>query len=334
MKKFSFLFIFSLLLIKVFAQYPPAAGQTGSTAIYKDASVFIDWAVACSISRGYVNISDTSFEDPAYPGTNKASFGNENAANGIADNNIVSLGDNGTAILTFTNPIVNGTGFDFAVFENSFDDFFLELAYVEVSSDGTHFVRFPSVSLTQSDTQIQSFGILDPTKIHNLAGKYKVSYGTPFDLSDLQDSSGVNINHITQIRILDVIGSIAEPFINFDSQGHIINDPFPTPFWTAGFDLDAVGVIHNTQNTGINPENIISNGISIYPIPANDYLNIQTNSLFNNKAQLLNCLGEVLSVFDINSYTKIDIKNLSKGIYFLILKDENSLVTTLKFLKK
>ena len=38
------------------------------------------------------------------------------------------------------------------VFENDFrymgDDYFCELGYVDVSSDGTNFARFPSVSLT------------------------------------------------------------------------------------------------------------------------------------------------------------------------------------------
>ena len=34
-------------------------------------------------------------------------------------------------------------------------------------------------------------------------------------------------------------------YASYDSQGNIINDPFPTPFETGGFDLDAIGVIHS-----------------------------------------------------------------------------------------
>jgi len=59
-------------------------------------------------------------------------------------------------------------GFDFAVFENSFNDSFLELAFVEVSSDGINFVRFPATSNTQTDVQITGFGTIDPTYINNL----------------------------------------------------------------------------------------------------------------------------------------------------------------------
>ena len=51
-------------------------------------------------------------------------------------------------------PIVNGPGPDFATFENGFSQgwtspfIFAELAYVEVSSNGTDFIRFPTHSLT------------------------------------------------------------------------------------------------------------------------------------------------------------------------------------------
>ena len=69
----------------------------------------------------------------------------------------VSLGDGGTVVLTFPQPIGDVPGPDFAVFENGFkafdNSFFLELAHVEVSSDGVNFYRFPSSSLTPSLSQ-------------------------------------------------------------------------------------------------------------------------------------------------------------------------------------
>ncbi len=330
MKKFTFLLVLTLLFTSVFAQYPPAAGQIGSTAIYKDSSIFIDWAVACNITRGYVNISDTTFEDPAYPGTNKASFGDSSAAIGIADNNTISLGDGGKAVLQFNHPISNGIGFDFAVFENAFDDIFLELAYVEVSSDGIHFVRFPSVSLTQSNTQIPGFGTLDATKIHNLAGKYKVFYGTPFDLSDLQDSSGININYITHVRIVDVVGSISETLKNYDSQGHIINDPFPTPFWTCGFDLDAVGVINNTTNTGIYEDKSTKQYIRFFPNPSTDFITIETNNATSDHFQLIDICGKIVKQAVFINSIKIEINDLMSGIYFAKITNEKGEIITRK----
>jgi hypothetical protein len=46
------------------------------------------------------------------------------------------------------------------------------------------------------------------------------------------------------VRIIDVVGSIDPAFGTRDSLGNLINEPFPTPFSSSGFDLDAVGVIH------------------------------------------------------------------------------------------
>lgn len=163
---------------------------------------------------------------------------------------IVSLGRGGSITLTFYPPIKNGKGWDFAVFENAFNDYFLELAYVEVSSDGNTFIRFNNCSLTPS--RVNSFGTIDPTNITGLAGKYKKGYGTPFDLSDLfmrpeVYSGKVNINQISHVRIIDIMGDGN----NFDDRtvamkdqwgdNSPIYDPYPT-FQSAGFDLDAVGV--------------------------------------------------------------------------------------------
>jgi hypothetical protein len=154
------------------AQYPPAAGVSGTTAIHKDSSDIVAWATGISITRGLLDASDPSFE---INGSNLVTFGELSLALGPAEGNsadVVSLGDRGVATLTFEHAITNGPGFDFCVFENSFTDFFLELAFVEVSSDGERFVRFPAVSLTPAEFQINGFGNTNPEEIHNFAGKY------------------------------------------------------------------------------------------------------------------------------------------------------------------
>ena len=221
----------------VYSQYAPAAGQPGSTALRSDSSCFINWAKRCSIQRGLrqINVPDSGF----------ASVGTAARAEGpAASNGVVSLGDGGIATLTFDPPITNGNGFDFAVFENTFLDTFLELAFVEVSTDSLAWARFPAKSLTQTKTQTSAFGFTQPTQIHNLAGKYRHPFGTPFDLQDLAMMSNIRINEIKYVRIIDVVGSLDSTLGSKDSDGRIINDPWPTPFPSSGFDLDAVGVIH------------------------------------------------------------------------------------------
>jgi hypothetical protein len=221
--------------------YDGAAGSPGSLAVSKDDPAFVGWATGFTdLVRGPAQIGD--------PGAGFASFGSGELALGPAVGSsfdVVSLGDGGRITLTFGAPITNGPGWDFAVFENGFSDTFLELAFVEVSSNGVDFFRFPSVSLTPTDTQVGGFGTLDPTNIYNLAGKHRQGFGTPFDLAELVGISPLlNVNSVTHVRLIDVIGVVGSAFSTTDSLGNEINDPWPTPFASSGFDLDAVGVRH------------------------------------------------------------------------------------------
>ena len=194
--------------------------------------------------------------DIANPGGAVASFGTTANTLGPADAtvaapfSVLSLGDGGYITLGFASAITNGPGADFAVFENGFESgspgiFFLELAFVEVSSNGTDFFRFPAISLTSTASQVGSFGSIDSTNLYNLAGKQAVGFGTGFDLSDLIGISPfLDINFITQVRIRDVVGSINPLYATYDSLGNIVNDPWKTNFNTGGFDLDAIGVLN------------------------------------------------------------------------------------------
>ncbi|MGE3539582.1 MAG: hypothetical protein AB7N91_19400 [Candidatus Tectimicrobiota bacterium] len=226
--------------------YAPPAGQAGSTAIDQASPLIINWATGFQdLMRGPHNIVNSS---PL------ASFGTGNNALGPATSstsNVVSLGDGGRITLTFSAPITDGPGPDLAVFENSFSDQFLELAFVEVSTNGSDFVRFPAMSLTPTVSQIGSFDPLDATDLNNLAGKYRGGFGTPFDLSEVRGLSPlVDVDHIFYVRIVDVIGTIDPTYATRDAAGNIINDPYPTAFASGGFDLDAVGVLHQTPEPG------------------------------------------------------------------------------------
>ena len=171
--------------------------------------------------------------------------------------------------------IRNGAGYDFAVFENAFVSQFTtltgsfggqmlaELGYVEVSSNGTDFVRFASVSLTAD--RVGPFGTIEVSNVYNLAGKHPNAYGvctgTPFDLDELAEhpdvvSGLVDLNDIRYVRIVDVPGAG-----NFFDQATSHVDPATWPGWlnyakvhpvydawlttgSGGFDLEAVGVLH------------------------------------------------------------------------------------------
>ncbi|GAB4446911.1 MAG: hypothetical protein OHK0036_00480 [Bacteroidia bacterium] len=307
--------IFILLIVVILnhftgsAQFAGPVGSGNTTAIHKDSSIFVSWATQCKIVRGWKNIADTTL--------GKVTFGDSTKAIGKADGTgVVSLGDGGYAILTFTAPIKDGPGFDFAVFENSFNGTFLELAYVEVSSDGVNFYRFPSTCLLQDTLQYDNAANMDCSKINNLAGKYLVNYGTPFDLSELSGIPGLDINHITHIKIIDVVGSIDNQYARYDSYGHKINDPYPTPFASGGFDLDAVGVIHQNA-VGIFELSSLTQ-IKIYPNPFPEKISIEKSNNENYNVIILSIDGKIIHQFIIsNTLEIVDLSWLSKGYYFI-----------------
>lgn len=292
------------------AQFPPAAGLPGSTALHKDSVEWVAWANICTVQRGFLNIANQT--------AGLVSSGSEPDACGIAgEGGLLSLGDGGIAILQFPIPISNGLGPDFAVFENAFNHTFLELAFVEVSSDGQNFVRFPSISNNDTSVQIGPFGASDASKIHNLAGKYRADYGTPFDLEELKDSSIIDINNITHLRIIDVVGSIVPEYCSRDSRGVIINDPWTTPFNEGGFDLDAVGVINTTESSSISP---IDSKIKVYPNPIAQVLMIESESVENYA--IYNISGQLIHSGTVNLKTILDCSNWQTGVYVLKIADK------------
>lgn len=316
MNKFRLIVLFSLFFTIIFGQdYAPAAGVEGTTAIKYDSSVFVAWATGIELQRGLINIENYEAE---YQGSSWATFGEaEDAlgpATGSTTEGVVSLGDSGVAILTFDIPITNGEGWDFAIFENGVTDNFLELAFVEVSSDGEHFVRFPCHSQTQTETPIGGFGSIDPTYIHNFAGKYRVGYGTPFDLEELKDSSNLDVSRITHVKIVDVIGTLGEK-ATYDSYGNKVNDPFPTPFNSGGFDLAGVGVIHEwTETSGFLEEEEYQ--LRIYPNPSKGHVNIIADSNFDT-VEISNQLGETIEIIALDKNIKSQTVDLPTGFYFL-----------------
>ncbi|MDP2385576.1 MAG: T9SS type A sorting domain-containing protein [Bacteroidota bacterium] len=306
------LFFGSLFLIcglRSVAQFAPPAGQLGTSAMHMDSSVFVAWASGCSIVQEYQDISN--------PSAGYANVGDNTMAVGIAGaNGTVSLGDGGSAVLTFDAPIMDGPGADFAVFENSFSDDFLELAFVEASSDGINFFRFPAISNTQDSVQVGSFGYTDATKINNLAGKYRYGFGTPFDLQDLNGISGLDVNAITHVKIIDVVGNIDPLYATYDSQGNKVNDPWPTPFGSSGFDLDALGVIHTASVDVKNVEKDIV--FTIFPNPVIDNVTIVLGSQDDVSVSLKNSVGQlILFQSNVKSKYRFDLTLLEKGLYFL-----------------
>ncbi|MGI9289671.1 MAG: hypothetical protein ACR2QG_00180 [Gammaproteobacteria bacterium] len=240
--------------------FAPAAGQPNSTAVSSTDPSIEAWATGYKDYQQGTNLAAEFIAPEKAVGVPGNSNGNSEGV--VFD--VVSLGRGGSITMTFSRPIYNGPGYDFAVFENSFNDTFLEFAKVEVSSDGFNFVAFPAFS--QVPGPVGAFGSVDVTDVEQLAGKYRGGFGTPFDLEQLVGLSSVDLNDIRYIRLNDVVGDGGEPndltpqaladWLGVDlselpptlitlinSAPPVIYDVYPT-IDSAGFDLDAVGVIN------------------------------------------------------------------------------------------
>jgi hypothetical protein len=214
------------------------SGPTDTTnaldgAIVSGSSRFVGWANAIDASRTYfaprgaTAISETSFN----------SLGDLDAAEIAAGASV------GYLTVTFPQALRDGAGADFAVFENGFtfgtpNGLFAELAYVEVSTNGTDFARFSSVSTNTAPVAGSgAFAGFDMSNVYNLAGKHAAGFGTPFDLAQLAANPLVaagllDLNQINYVRLVDIPGNGAFK----DSLGNGILDNWLTT-GTGGFDF-------------------------------------------------------------------------------------------------
>ena len=314
------IWLMAMVPVALWAQFAPAQDKPGTTAMHADSSAFVAWATGCTVERGPMRIDK--------PENGLASYGADSLALGMPGGtfDVVSLGDGGKAILTFASPIYNGPGPDFAVFENGFanaqnpDTWALELGFVEVSSDGENYFRFPAVTYVQTETQLGNAGSINPAQLHNFASKYGAFYGTPFDLDEVEDNALLDKNKVTHIRIVDVIGNIDPEYANYDAEGHIINDPWPTGFASSGMDLDAVGVIHDLAHFDVH-ENI-ADVVALYPNPVKDRLTIKVENF--QSVEVFNVVGQQVLT---STEAVVDMSGLQQGIYFIrVAADGKSVV--------
>lgn len=175
---------------------------------------------------------------------------------GAGSLDVLTLGVGGQVTLGFDVTITNGPGADFLVFENGFEaggGLFAEVAFVEVSTNGTDFARMP----TRYNGAPGPFPPLLYGTFSGLAGGIPVlanvdtneidpfdpvvAGGEAFDLAELRDhplvtAGTVDLQAIHYVRLVDMVEGT-----DIDSEGTVI--------WDAGAaDFDAVAVIHHTGN--------------------------------------------------------------------------------------
>ena len=157
-----------------------------------------------------------------------SAYGNYYDAIGqVINTKYVCLGDTGSAMATFNRPIADGDGYDFAVFSHGVK---IKTAFVEVSSNGKNYFRFPSHSSAVTNNSNDAY-VSD--NYSGLAGVYPTGYGTAFDLNDLPDHPALNKYNVRFVRIITV-----KTATDKDNAGNVIYDD------NSGFNLAGIGIIN------------------------------------------------------------------------------------------
>lgn len=189
--------------------------------------------------------------------------GPRGAGLGSGSLHVLTIGAGGSLTLGFDVTICDGPGADFTAFENGFlfgpvfgGSVFAECAFVEVSTNGVDFARFPVkyYAPTANGTPMGSLAGLCggmPVLANVLTNTISpfdpvVSGGESFDLADLaQDplvvAGVVDLQAIHFIRFADVVAGV-----DLDVNGK----PIPGG---ATADLDAVAVLHHTAEPAGGP---------------------------------------------------------------------------------
>lgn len=191
----------------------------------------------------------------------KALGGPQGGGSSSGSVDVCVLGVGGSLTLGFASAIVDGPGADLSCFENGFgfggSGNFSEVAFVEVSSDGVNFARFPSNYGGPPSPQ-SAFGTLPFGTFSGLVGGLPVftnvvsntldprdpvvAGGEFFDLAELVAdplvvSGAVDLQAIQFVRIRDAVAGV-----DVDTSGKFV---FDNGGATGSADIDAVAVCHD-----------------------------------------------------------------------------------------
>jgi hypothetical protein len=142
-----------------------------------------------------------------------------------------------------------------------------------------------------------------------------------------------NIGSLTFQNWEDTSGSNPPSLVNQDMVVHLITDDIYIDIkftsWQSGGAGGGFTYERSTdQNLNTN-EFELSTSIKIYPNPSSEFIKI-SGLTENQKYSIYNILGSEIKNGLISNNEQIDIRNFTKGLYFLKFKDE----ITIKFLKE
>ena len=185
------------------------------------------------------------------------------------------------------------------------------------------FDNTPLTSLDLSQNSIFKYLYCDGSTITSL----DLSQNTALILLDYPNGALTNLNLANgtnaSITNFDVTNNPNLSCIQVDDA------TYSTTNWT-NIDATASFSTNCNMSTGIN-ETTQSLGLTIYPNPVANQLNIENGELKIESILILDITGETVKTI-VSSNNTIDVSDLTKGIYFIQIQTENGLVNS-KFIK-
>jgi hypothetical protein len=185
---------------------------------------------------------------------------------------------------------------------------------------------FSTTSAT-ADSNLYSFSSIHD-ELSNFSKQYAAwaGLGIPNN-GDTVDVIGNNCPY-NNTRALYTTDSVTDG--GWSNHGAVVSDDY-TPLDIDGYPLyqDVWKYMLGICDISTNVINSLQNDdITIFPIPAEEYIVVQTQNLFD-KIEVINSLGETVFIKkDLKlNVTKIDISQLEPGIYFIKINSDKSTIT-------
>jgi hypothetical protein len=80
----------------------------------------------------------------------------------------------------------------------------------------------------------------------------------------------------------------------------------------------------------VNPVVSLASEVNVYPVPANDLLQIAAPAAMNGA--VYNTLGQKVWEGQVDSKTELDVRNWARGLYYLQLKDTDNQLSVKRFI--
>ncbi len=191
-------------------------------------------------------------------------------------------------------------------------------------------LRFP---ITSSNPRVYAFAgnlLANPNIVRGIVGYYQ----NTTSLSNINIS--ISLNNLNQLSSFPSTDSIELKVYKIPNEGDIpLAQPIPIGIYSFANNLASISlpslqldtnsilyfdIISTGTSIGIG-ENYSPENISIFPNPANDYVNVQLNTVENVRMEIQDIHGKIISSYLLKpGVNQIDVSTLSNGVYMIAIK--------------